>query len=280
MDEQTELLQRCQEALGHAFTKPELLKSALTHSSVATHRLASNERLEFLGDSVLGLVVCEEIYTRFPHLDEGDLTKIKSIVVSRKTCAAMSRGLGLDQFIFLGKGMGTRRDLPTSLAAAVFEAVVAAYYLDAGFEKTRRWVLEQVRPQIDAVVADTHAKNFKSILQQFAQRELGGTPHYELLDEKGPDHSKCFEIGVVIGDRRFPSAWGTSKKEAEQKAALAALAELGAAHHPEIAAKIAEVRPGALDDRAVAAAAAATPAGPAGPADDDADDPELRSAFD
>jgi ribonuclease-3 len=227
MDEFSELLERCQDALGYRFENPDLLRSALTHASVANHRLASNERLEFLGDAVLGLVVCEELYRRFPEYLEGDMTKIKSIVVSRRTCAAMSRRIGLDQFIFLGKGMCGRNDLPASLAAAVFESVTAAYYLDAGFEKTRDWILEQVTPHIDAVVSDTHAKNFKSILQQYAQRTLGGTPIYELLDEKGPDHSKCFKVGVEIGGRKFTASWGQSKKQAEQQAALNALQELG-----------------------------------------------------
>jgi ribonuclease-3 len=234
MDSQDALLERCQQVIGRRFTDPSLLRAALTHASVANHRLASNERLEFLGDAVLGLVVCEELYRRFPDYLEGDLTKIKSIVVSRKTCAAMSRDLKLDEFMFLGKGMHGRRDLPPSLAAAVLESVVAAYYLDAGFERAREFILRLVSPHIDLVVRDAHAKNFKSILQQYAQRELGATPVYEVLDEKGPDHSKCFEVGVRVGTRLFKSAWGNNKKEAEQKAALAALEELDAAHHPEI----------------------------------------------
>jgi len=234
-------LERCQQILGRRFRDPELLKSALTHASVANHRLASNERLEFLGDAVLGLVVCEELYRRFPDLLEGDLTKIKSIVVSRKTCAEMSRGLGLDECLFLGKGMGAGKP-PTSLAAAVFESVTAAFHLDAGYECVREFLLRQVGPYIDLVVNDAHAKNFKSILQQIAQHHFDAMPVYQLLDEKGPDHSKCFEIGVRIGDRVFPSAWGTNKKEAEQKAALAALEDLDASHHPEIGSLFLELR--------------------------------------
>jgi ribonuclease-3 len=235
-----EVLERCQAALGHRFADPQLLRSALTHTSVAGHRLGGYERLEFLGDAVLGLAVCEELYRRFPDLQEGDMTKIKSIVVSRKTCADMSRSLGLDRMIFAGKGMIGRDGPPVNLAAAVFESVTAAYYLDAGFDRVRDWILALVEPHIDAVVSDTHAKNFKSILQQYAQREFGASPQYELLDEKGPDHGKCFEVGVAIRGRRFPSAWANTKKEAEQKAALAALMHLGADQLPEIGAVLAE----------------------------------------
>lgn len=221
-----EVFDRCQAVLGYQFKDSELLTAALTHASVADHRLMSNERLEFLGDAVLGAIVCEELYHRFPQALEGELTKIKSMVVSRRTCAIISKKLGLQELLFLGKGMAGRRRLPPSLAAAVLESVIGAIYLDGGFAVVKQFILKNVRSQIDEAVSDQHQRNYKSTLQQYSQRVFDATPQYEVLDEKGPDHAKCFEICVVISGRRFASAWGPSKKEAEQKAAYAALEEL------------------------------------------------------
>lgn len=223
---ESEAFDRAQRILKHSFKDPSLLSAALTHASVADHRLASNERMEFLGDAVLSLVVCDELYRRFPDYLEGELTKIKSAVVSRKTCADISRELGLSSLLFLGKGMHGRSSLPSSLAAAVFEALIAALYCDAGFDRARGFVLEHVGPKIDEAIASKHQRNYKSQLQQYAQRHFDATPQYVVLDEKGPDHSKCFEICVTVDGRRFGSAWGPSKKEAEQKAARLALEEL------------------------------------------------------
>src|SRR6187431_102364 len=113
------ILEECQDAIGYRFLKPELLRSALTHTSSANTRAASNERLEFLGDSVLGLVTCEQLYSRFPDFQEGDMTKVKSVVVSRKTCAQFSRELGLGGFLFLGKGVSTYGEMPPNMLADV-----------------------------------------------------------------------------------------------------------------------------------------------------------------
>lgn len=221
-----EILEDCQGCLGYRFRQPDLLRAALTHTSGADTRLASNERLEFLGDSVLGLVVCELLFTRFPTLDEGDMTKIKSAVVSRRTCARISRQLNLGDFLFMGKGMNMHAVVPPNLLADVFESLVAAIYLDGGLEPAKAFILKYMEPEIEEVVEGEHAGNFKSVLQQVAQREFNATPQYHLLDEKGPDHSKCFKIAAVIGRHHFPAAWGRNKKEAEQKAAMNALAQI------------------------------------------------------
>jgi ribonuclease-3 len=117
--------------------------------------------------------------------------------------------------------------MPSSLAAAVYESIVAAIYLDGGFDVVKQYVLRTMTPKIDAIASNTHQQNYKAVLQQHAQKTLGATPIYELLDEKGPDHSKCFEVCVALDGRRFSSAWGPNKKMAEQKAALLALQELG-----------------------------------------------------
>lgn len=182
--------------------------------------------MEFLGDAVLDLVICEALYHRFPEYMEGELTKIKSAVVSRRTCAEISNETGLTDLLSTGRGISARHVMPNSLAADVYESIVAAIYLDGGFEPAVQFILRTMTPKIEAIASNTHQQNYKAVLQQYAQKEMGGTPLYELLDEKGPDHSKCFEVGVLIDGRRFPSAWGPNKKMAEQKAALLALREL------------------------------------------------------
>ncbi len=217
---------RCEKRIGYVFSDKALLYSALTHASGAQHRLASNERLEFLGDAILGAVVCEVLYRRYPELLEGELTKIKSIVVSRQTCAKVSEALGLEEFLILGKGMVTHPSLPPSLLSDVFESLVAAIYLDGSYTAAWEFVERHIGPEIDSAVEGDHGANYKSILQQLAQREYGTTPTYQLLDEKGPDHSKCFKISAQIGTTRYQPAWGRNKKEAEQRAAGNALCEL------------------------------------------------------
>jgi ribonuclease-3 len=223
---EAEILDECQQAICYQFRQPDLLRAALTHTSGANTRLASNERLEFLGDAVLGLVTCEQLFLRFPDYQEGDLTKIKSVVVSRRTCARISRILNLDQFLFLGKGMHLHTAVPASLMADVFESVVGAMYLDGGLEPAKAFILKHLSPEIEAVAEGSHGGNYKSLLQQVAQREFGATPQYHLLDEKGPDHSKCFKVAVVLGRHPYAAAWGRNKKEAEQKAAMNALAQI------------------------------------------------------
>ena len=220
------LLAICERRIGYDFSDKALLRAALTHASGAHHRLASNERLEFLGDAILGAVVCELLYHQYPEYLEGDLTKIKSIVVSRLTCAKISEALGMEEFLILGKGMTTHPSVPTSLLADVFESLIAAIYLDGGDQAARAFVEKHLEPEINLAAGGELGGNYKSLLQQLAQREHGTTPTYQLLDEKGPDHSKCFKISAQIGSDRFPAAWGRNKKEAEQRAARNALSQL------------------------------------------------------
>jgi ribonuclease-3 len=221
------LLEQCQERIGYQFDDLRLLQAALTHASSANHRRESNERMEFLGDAVLGLVVCQALYDELPDALEGDMTKIKSAVVSRRACARVAGRLKLTDGLVLGQGMDNGDHLPRSLAAGTLEAVIAAVYLDGGLEAARAFILGHLHSEIEQATRSQHQDNFKSQLQQWAQREMNATPIYELLDEKGPDHAKCFEVAVTIGSRQFPSAWGPTKKEAEQKAAGLALQTIG-----------------------------------------------------
>ncbi|MEN6405850.1 MAG: ribonuclease III [Thermoguttaceae bacterium] len=220
------LLDTLQQRISYEFHDRGLLLSALTHASGAEHRLASNERLEFLGDAILGAVVCELLYRQFPEYLEGDLTRIKSIVVSRQTCARMSEAIGMQEFLILGKGMTTHSHIPSSLLADVFESLVAAIYLDGGDAAARQFIVRSITSEIESAVEGETGNNYKSLLQQLAQREHGATPTYQLLDEKGPDHSKCFKIAAEVNGRRYQAAWGRNKKEAEQRAARNALCQL------------------------------------------------------
>ena len=227
-----EILHECQTALGYVFKQPELLQAALTHASGAETRLHSNERMEFLGDTVLGLVVCERLYHRFPEYMEGDMTKIKSVVVSRRTCARMARELKIEEYIIMGKGLYHGVALPSNVMADLFESLIGAIFLDGGVDPARDFILKYMGPEIDSVAEEAHGGNFKSVLQQIAQKEFGDTPQYPLLDEKGPDHSKCFKVAALIGRQYYPGAWGKNKKEAEQKAAMNALAQINGEEVP------------------------------------------------
>ncbi len=216
----------CERRIGYVFSDKFLLQAALTHASGAEHRLASNERLEFLGDAILGAVVCEVLYHQYPQYLEGELTRIKSIVVSRQTCAKISEALGMQQLLILGKGMTTHPNVPASVLADVFESLLAAIYLDGGDRAARDFIEEFIGPEIELAAEGESGSNYKSLLQQLAQREFSSTPTYQLLDEKGPDHSKCFKIAAQVGRTRFQPAWGRNKKEAEQRAARNALSQL------------------------------------------------------
>ncbi len=214
-----ESLSACERSLGYQFRDRLLLRRCLTHSSIARTRLDSNERLEFLGDAILGTIVCELLFHRFPEKTEGELTRIKSVVVSRTTCAKLSNDLRLGDFLQLGKGLSDFDKIPLSIQAAVFESIVAGLYLDGGIDVVRPFLTRMIEPEIDRTVESSHGRNYKSLLQQLVQKNQRGTPLYQLLDECGPDHSKCFKIAAVVGADAYPPAWGPNKKEAEQRAA-------------------------------------------------------------
>ncbi len=216
--------------IGYEFADQALLRQALTHASGADHRLLSNERLEFLGDAILGAAVCETLFRRFPDYLEGDLTRVKSVVVSRQTCCKISEELGLDEFLILGKGIRPNR-IPDSVMADALEALIAAIFLDGGAIAARSFIARFVEPELRGAAAAA-GENYKSLLQHVAQRDHGGTPVYRVTNERGPDHQKSFQVRAVIGGQSFDAAWGQSKKEAEQRAAmnaLYALSELEAA---------------------------------------------------
>ncbi len=220
-------IKQLEQQLDYEFNNKELLIEAVTHTSRASDRLKSNERLEFFGDAVLDLVICQELFEKFPDYDEGDLTKIKSKLVSRKTCSGIAKDLNLVKYLKIGKGLCDSRGLTGSVAAGAYEAIVAAIYLDGGLDQVKKFILMNFEELIAKVDSQQHQENFKSLLQQYAQKNLDSTVIYEVIDEQGPDHNKCFESEVIINSRRFNSAWGINKKASEQMAAKNALIELG-----------------------------------------------------
>jgi ribonuclease-3 len=219
---QNESIQDLEVLLGHSFRDKSFLLNALSHSSIKTDNRPSNERLEFLGDSVLGLIVSDALYRRYPEDDEGTLTRIKSQAVSRSTLQRIAVAMGLDRHILVGKGVA-KREIPASLLGNLFEAIVGAIYLDAGLAAARKFILRHLDVIIGEIVEDRAERNYKSMLQHYCQREMGTVPGYRLIREAGPSHHRTFDVAVVLNGREFGRARGDSKKEAEQGSARAAL---------------------------------------------------------
>ena len=219
-------LDACEAVLGYQFRDRALLRWCLTHASASRTRLESNERLEFLGDSIMGAVVCEMLFEQFPTSAEGELTRIKSIVVSRTTCAVIARELDLERYLVVGRGVSSTARTPGSILAAVLEALFGGVYVDGGFEAARTVIRKILGEKIDSAAQSETGVNFKSLLQHYSQKHHSQTPVYTVLDERGPDHAKCFRITAVINGQAYPGAWGACKKAAEQRAAHNAMASI------------------------------------------------------
>ncbi|MDA1007840.1 MAG: ribonuclease III [Planctomycetota bacterium] len=220
------LAQQIETISGYRFVDEALLAQAFTHTSASSTEAESNERLEFLGDAILGFVACEYLFRTLSHLPEGELTKVKSLVVSREVCAQITKELGLETFLLLGRGMDPRT-LPVSVSAAIFESLIGAMYLDGGMEPAARFIQKHLMGLIVKACKAGHHRNFKSVLQEATHARGEGNPCYLLIAEQGPDHEKVFEVAITLGTRRFGSRWAKSKKAAEQAAAEYALREFG-----------------------------------------------------
>ena len=220
-------LAECQRVIGYYFSDPGLLEIALTHSSLRAPDRECNERLEFLGDSILGLVITEELYRLLPDQSEGELTRIKSAVVSRTALLATSQMLNLSRYAEFARGVGKHDELPASVVANLVEAVIGAIYLDAGYYPAREFVLRHMVGAIDDELNDRGAKNYKSLLQHEVQQGIGQTPTYRTIEAEGPDHAKEFVVAGVIQGQEWGRAAGSTKKEAEQNAARLALEAWG-----------------------------------------------------
>lgn len=206
--------------LPHEFQDRDLLELALTHSSLGSSR--DNERLEFLGDAALDLVVAEDLFRCHKDLAEGELTELKASVVSRKTLAEAAEALGLGESARLGQGL-RQRALPRSVLANLYEAVLGAVYLDAGLDGARAFVLATLSSPLQSVRARDRGPNPKQRLQQLCQSRFGHLPAYVVIEDRGEAHSKAFLVAAEAEGERFPSAWGRTRKEAESWAAHEAL---------------------------------------------------------
>ncbi len=223
-------MKELQEKLQYQFKDPKLLKHALCHSSYANEvrgGLTSNERLEFLGDSVLSIVVSDYLYKHFPNLPEGELTRLRASLVCEKSLCAFSRELEIGRFLLLGKGEekggGRERD---SILADAFEAVLAAIYLDGGMEPARKHVLRFILRELEHT-EDEVFKDYKTALQEIIQRNPEESVEYVLTGESGPDHDKRFTVEVHLNSNVIGSGVGRNKKQAEQMAAKQALELMG-----------------------------------------------------
>lgn len=224
-------LDRLQEALGVQFAQEPLLRQALVHRSYLNENpdfgLPSNERLEFLGDALLDFIVGEYLYQQYPEMDEGKLTNLRAALINASALARLARTVELGSYVYLSHGEEERGGRGrVGLLSDVFEALVAAIYLDGGLDTTAEFVIGLVAPEAARIVEGGLDRDFKSRLQEWTQRELGVTPVYRTVLEQGPDHAKEFTVEVLINDKVHGLGLGRSKQAAEQEAAREALARV------------------------------------------------------
>lgn len=220
-----------QQRLGITFNNISLLEQALVHSSYINENPGvapvSNERLEFLGDAVLGLVAAERLYQGFPQFTEGQMTRLRTALVRRQTLARMAQAIGLGDHLYLGKGEEASggRQKPVNLAGAI-EAVIGAIFLDQGLARARDFTLRLLEADLQEAVTRGDSIDYKSELQELIQAREQQTPTYHVIESTGPDHAKQFTVEVRVGDTLLGRGSGKSKKAAESEAARAALEKL------------------------------------------------------
>lgn len=208
----------------------ELLNLSFTHRSYANENqknIENNEKLEFLGDSILGMIINEYLFLQFEDKSEGDLSKIKSFVVSEPSLAQIAKQIKIDNFILIGKGEeysgGRKKD---AILADAMEAVIGAYYLDSGMKSVKKLILNLLVPEIQKVIENRHQKDYKTLLQEYIQKKYKVYPKYTVTQKVGPDHDKTFWVSVYINGKSYGPGKGKNKKMAEQNAASIAYKEL------------------------------------------------------
>jgi ribonuclease-3 len=224
-----------QKAAGIRFKSQKLLNLSFMHRSVSneSNNKTNNERLEFLGDAILGAVTVTLLYSLFPERSEGDLAKIKSVVVSEETLSGISRELGIDHLLILGKGedhSGGRTK--KAILADALEALIGAYYLDSGYKAAFAFVRRFIQSEIDLASDRGHTRDFKTLLQEYSQRLYRAYPAYRLLRKSGPEHEKMFWVEVSVNGKSYGPGSGKNKKSAEQEAAKLAYEELALKKEP------------------------------------------------
>ena len=218
--------------IGYSFTNSALLEQAFTHRSYLNEnrasRLEHNERLEFLGDAVLELVVTEYLYAKYPEKPEGELTAVRAALVNTVSISDAASQLGMNDYMLLSRGeardTGRARGI---ILANAFEALIGALYLDAGYDAAKKFIADQLFHKTEDVVAKRLWQDAKSRLQELAQEKMKVTPLYQLLEQSGPDHDRVFVVGAFVGSEKIATGEGRSKQEAEQDAAQKALVAKG-----------------------------------------------------
>lgn len=225
-------LKQLQKKIHYKFRKFHFLQEALTHTSYVNEnpqiKLKSNETLEFLGDSVLGLLITEYLYIKFPDFSEGKLSILKSTLVSEQVLADLSKALDLGEYLILGKGedKGLTR-MRHSVLSNALESIIGSIYLSGGLKAARKFVYRIYKDRLKDIQQSDILGSYKNRLQHYTQTEFGCMPVYKIVSEKGPSHNKIYEIAVSFNDRVYGSGKGSSKKRAEQEAARDALITLG-----------------------------------------------------
>ena len=221
-------MERLEKSLGYTFSNKELLKKALTHTSYAyEHSVESNEKLEFLGDSILEFVSSTYLFEKYSHLKEGEMTKVRATVVCEKSLYKVAKMHNFSDFLYLGKSERQTggEDRPAILADSV-EAVIAAIYLDGGIEKAAKFIVENIKDEIEIASKNVGQKDYKTVLQEKLQENGEVEIKYTILREFGPDHEKIFEAQVECNQKKLATGTGKSKKLAEMEAARKALENL------------------------------------------------------
>jgi ribonuclease-3 len=217
--------------IGVAFNNINLLHQALTHTSYANEskklHIRHNERLEFLGDAVLELVISTYLYKNFPSLPEGELTKARAAAVCEPTLARRARDLNLGKYLLFGRGeLATGGRDRASILADAFEAVIGAIYLDDGIGQAQKFILSQLEEDLIEIKNGNAIQDYKTLLQEIVQKDGEGTVAYKIIAESGPDHNKVFQTAVMVNEHEMGQGVGKSKKESEQHAAREALIRL------------------------------------------------------
>ena len=218
-------IENLEENIGYTFKNKQLLKTALTHTSYAyEHNVSSNEKLEFLGDSILEFVSSEYMYNKYTNLKEGEMTKVRATVVCEKSLYKIATLHNFSDFLYLGKSEimtgGNKR--PAILADSV-EAVIAAMFIDGGLEPVKKFIVENLKNEIEIATKHVGEKDYKTVLQEELQKNGDVKIEYKIIKESGPDHDKTFEAEVSLNGKKLATGVGKSKKEAEMQAAKKAL---------------------------------------------------------
>lgn len=225
--------EKLQKNLGTKFKKINLLKQAVVHRSYLNEhpefKLGHNERLEFLGDAVLEIIVTENLYFSFPDTPEGDLTNWRASLVNAKMLYEVAKGLGVEEYLYLSKGEAKDQNKKSRhyILADALEAIIGALYLDQGMKATTKFVTKNIITKLDNILKEQLYLDPKSRFQEISQEKTGVTPNYKSLSESGPDHAKVFEVGLYLEDELVATGTGSSKQEAQVKAAEKGLEKKG-----------------------------------------------------